>query len=386
MEATPLLQQPTAHGKRSGAARRKLKKERQALLDAQFANLEIDPEKPPRLLEELMYHIIDLGAETGSLATHKDWQRARSFLSRASLVCSGWHQHSRRALLKDVALTSDKQLEKFLLFCRGEQTVCDNLSVVSQRDESLDGALVAAVLGQCFGMKRLSVKGVRVLEASALCGAGLADLKTLIQPLSLIINHSGPLAPDSFKLPFTLDHLQVNGWGPHGALSPLALIATILSNPTKSTTLTFRGGERPKQSIPIAFPDTPCFLTKLEILGDGSFITLLLGARYFFHFLSTCQHLQHFTTNILSEDLLLSIPSPLRELHLWNVDETGGAPIRFPSLLAWFMNIPLTPVNELEKVELTSREKLPAEALVELESACAKQGAQLILTVWDEQA
>ncbi|ORY55156.1 hypothetical protein BCR35DRAFT_222690 [Leucosporidium creatinivorum] len=53
METTTPLQQPTAHGKRSGAARRKLRKERQAQLDARFANLEIDPEKGPKLPPEL---------------------------------------------------------------------------------------------------------------------------------------------------------------------------------------------------------------------------------------------------------------------------------------------------------------------------------------------
>jgi hypothetical protein len=122
MEAQPVQQQPTAHGKRSGAARWKRRKERQARLDAQFANLEIDPDKPPRLPEEIMDYIVDLVYEINfsTLLNDAKAQACSSFLCTTSLVCSQWIARSRRYLLRHIMLRSDRALRSFYLFCRGE--------------------------------------------------------------------------------------------------------------------------------------------------------------------------------------------------------------------------------------------------------------------------
>jgi hypothetical protein len=112
-------QQPTAHGKRSSAARSKLKKEKQALLDAQFANLELSPEKQPKLLAELLYHIIDLGVEdSGNLELDNEKaQTSRSFLCSTSLVRSDWRDYSQRRLMELVSLRTNRAMSSFL-FCQ----------------------------------------------------------------------------------------------------------------------------------------------------------------------------------------------------------------------------------------------------------------------------
>ncbi|ORY66794.1 hypothetical protein BCR35DRAFT_181814 [Leucosporidium creatinivorum] len=115
MEATPPLQQPTAHGKRSGAARRKLRKERQAMLDAQFANLEIDPDKGWKLPPEIVYHIMGISAPPTDTRLLSDAARNhRHFLFRLSLVCTAWRMEAQRILWTGAVLKSDSAIRRFL--------------------------------------------------------------------------------------------------------------------------------------------------------------------------------------------------------------------------------------------------------------------------------
>ncbi|ORY75977.1 hypothetical protein BCR35DRAFT_332971 [Leucosporidium creatinivorum] len=115
-EDTAPVQQPTAHGKRSGAARRKLRKERQAQLDTLFANLEINPEEPPRLPPKLVYYILKLYSDLRIDARweSRDWLDRRAFLRNASLVCSFWRTEAQRLLWEAPNLKSDDAMRNFL--------------------------------------------------------------------------------------------------------------------------------------------------------------------------------------------------------------------------------------------------------------------------------
>ncbi|ORY75951.1 hypothetical protein BCR35DRAFT_332947 [Leucosporidium creatinivorum] len=154
-QALSAPQQSTAHGKRSGAARRKLRQERQALLDAQFANLEIHPEEPPRLPPELQLRIIQVGAELPqplepSSAESRD---RRALLRQASLVCSLWRTEAQRLLWEAPCLMSDKGIISFLSSAGARSvhhlvfSTTDNWKAQpAGRYTALDGSLVERVI------------------------------------------------------------------------------------------------------------------------------------------------------------------------------------------------------------------------------------------------
>jgi len=179
-------QQPTAHGKRSGAARRKLKKEKQALLDAQFAKLEIDPEQPSKLSAELVYWILDL-ASWSPAPVDADTPRARrrrAFLRSASLVCQQWREEAQKLLWQAVAIHSDEGALSFLLSAeKGYETRQLELWTKWGNDdpEEIGGGLADEVLKTSRGVRVLLLDNIEKLCSAALFQPSLAG-----EPSSLL--------------------------------------------------------------------------------------------------------------------------------------------------------------------------------------------------------
>ncbi|ORY37883.1 hypothetical protein BCR35DRAFT_51856 [Leucosporidium creatinivorum] len=177
MEATPHLQQPTAHGKRSGAARRKLRKERQAQLDAQFANLEIDPKKGPKLPAELVYHIMCLSKPPPADFHSKQAQDHRRFLCRLSLVCSLWREEAQKLLWKLVFLRTEQHVEGFLSG-GAKMHLTEELAiggVEEGSDSPMNGELVNKVLARTADLFVLSVNKVVDFDPTALTRANFTS-------------------------------------------------------------------------------------------------------------------------------------------------------------------------------------------------------------------
>ncbi|ORY66780.1 hypothetical protein BCR35DRAFT_334526 [Leucosporidium creatinivorum] len=209
MEATPPLQQPTAHGKRSGAARRKLRKERQALLDAQFANLEIDPEKGWKLPPELVYYMMHISAPPGDTLFQSDAAREyRRFLSRLSLVCSAWREEARRMIWTCAVLKTDHAIRSFL---SGGEKVRLTRQLVFGRGEQEKGApisaqLVKEVLAATENLEVLAIRSVNDLDPGTLA---TPNLKTLASPsLRHTVSFKSLPTQIPFHVPFRLQTLD----------------------------------------------------------------------------------------------------------------------------------------------------------------------------------
>jgi hypothetical protein len=174
-------QQLTARGKRSGAARRKLKKEKQALLDAQIANLEIGPTKGWKLPPELVYWIVDLAAFLPPPVDGRNprARQRRAFLLSASLVCRQWREEAQRHLWKAVFIRSDEGAQSFLLGAsKGYKTWTLDFLGDSQLDDDnapqFDGGLVERVLGATHCHQGLYLARTNNLRPEALCQSFLA--------------------------------------------------------------------------------------------------------------------------------------------------------------------------------------------------------------------
>lgn len=178
-EAPSAPQPPTAHGKRSGAARRKLKKERQAQFEAQFARLQLES-GPSRLPPELQLKVIQAGAETtGSpyLVTDETSHR-RAFLRQASLVSSLWRSEAQSLLWGTPQFRSNHAIESFLLGGEEKATGRSLTLSTSKEDDGvpsglLSGSLVGRAIAACHDLKTLVVEDVTDVDPLVFFGQQL---------------------------------------------------------------------------------------------------------------------------------------------------------------------------------------------------------------------
>ncbi|ORY55174.1 hypothetical protein BCR35DRAFT_310165 [Leucosporidium creatinivorum] len=313
MEATSPTQQPTAHGKRSGAARRKLRKERQAQLDAQFANLEIDPDKGPKLPPELVYYILDLASyiPPPALADQPRARQRRGFLRSASLVCRQWREEAQKLLWRDVTIHSDEGAQSFLL-SPGQAHHTTELEL--QGKSALNGELAARVLLSCPHLVHLVMGNIDSLHPFTFYDLRLAGLQSLTLYSTIKYHKTPHPVPSSFRLPFFLLSLVVDiKWDRERC--PSALVAALLESTITHAAICFntRGGiENPPSSRPPTDPRPFPFLPQPNMLLRLSLIASVMRANgAILPFLKQCVKLELLELDSACSAVFAAVPSPL---------------------------------------------------------------------------
>lgn len=190
--------------------------------------------KPPTTVSslppELLSHILQLAIEHASIIFFSQRHTITTLLN-ASQVNKQWRKESRLLLWRKVNLSSNEQVEQFLL-C--SERVGLNLQTRELELFEVRNLWVKEVIEGVLGLKRLKLRG----EIAALNGTGdtycKIDSKTITDLTSLTLVHVKFMAEDSPSPPPSFNLHQLEIWGP--LILPLPLVSPrhFLPNPPKS--------------------------------------------------------------------------------------------------------------------------------------------------------